>query len=156
MREQRVFKQTQNAYASNTADMSRRPGEVLVPDDKPRKFLRRVPTACYRYQWLLLKFACLAPAWELTTLTPEEAETWSQSAFRILIPDHLKKCLGIHKMPSILPYYYGTFKANVCLHGRSWAMFVPSLCTLVCVRLPAVVSGPFVVVGVGSSVRGKL
>ena len=110
MREQRVFKQTQSAYASYTADMSRRPGEVLVPDDKQRKFMWRVSAACY--QWLLLKFACLAPAWELTTLTPEEAETWCQSTFRILIPDHLKKCLGVHKVSSILPYYYGTFKAK--------------------------------------------
>ena len=73
MREQRIFKQTHNAYISYTADMSRCPGEVLVPDDKQRKFMWKVPILCY--QWLLLKFACLSPTWELTTLTPEEAET---------------------------------------------------------------------------------
>ena len=64
------------------------------------------------YQWLLLKFACLAPAWELTTLIPEEAETWCQRVFHTLIPDHLKQFLGVHRMSHILPYDYGTLKAT--------------------------------------------
>jgi hypothetical protein len=103
MREQRVFKQTLSAYASYTADMSRRPGEgsdCLLP-------------------MAFVEICMPGPCWELTTLTPEEAETWCQRVFHTLIPDHLKKFLGVHRMSHILPYDYGTFKATCfsCVAG---------------------------------------
>ena len=98
--------------SSNKLSALTRPTLLTCQDDRAR-----VPIACY--QWLLLKFACLAPAWELTTLTPEEAETWCQRVFHTLIPDHLKKLFGVHRMSHILPYDYGTFKATCfsCVAG---------------------------------------
>ena len=114
--EQRTFTQTQHAYQAYTHDMKEEDDKVIVPDDKEKKFMWRLPVVCY--QWLLLKFACISPAWDLTTLRPEDAESWCQTVFHVLVPDRLKKFLGVNNYSNILPYYYGTVKKKCFAAGQ--------------------------------------
>ena len=93
MKEQPFWKATQTAYNAYTADMTADVPDVLVPDDKQKKFMWRMPLVCY--YWLLLKFAMVSPAWELSALRLEDAEAWCQEVFRILLPARLKMFLKI-------------------------------------------------------------
>ena len=128
--EQRAFLQTQHAYKAYTHDMKEEDDKVIVPDDKEKKFMWKLPVVCY--QWLLLKFACISPAWDLTTLKPEDAESWCQTVFHVLVPDRLKKFLGVNNFFNILPYYYGTVKKKMfSLQGKLLATFVKNRCILV-------------------------
>ena len=110
VREQRRLDRTAELYAAYTADMHVSPGFTVVPDDKQKKFFWQVPTLCY--QWLLIHFAMLSPAWELTCLSHEEAEDWCHGVLRTLLPDRVKRFICFSRYRGILPYYYGTVKSK--------------------------------------------
>ena len=117
MQEQHTWNATQTAYRDYTADMTVDASDVLVPDDKHKKYMWKVPLLCY--QWLLLKFALLSPAWELSVLRVEDAEAWCHEVFRILLPARLNMFLKIQKYTRIVPYYYGTIKSKCFVAGRT-------------------------------------
>ena len=92
--------------------------EVLVPDDKNKKFFWRVPSQVYA--WLLYHFAMLSPTWVLSTFSTADAELWCRQVLRELLPVRLQKFLMLHRYKTVLPYYYCTIKSK-CFssHGRT-------------------------------------
>ena len=117
-RERRLFRRTQAAYDTYTNDMRMAEHEVLVPDDKNKKFFWRVPSQVYA--WLLYHFAMLSPTWVLSTFSTADAELWCRQVLRELLPVRLQKLLMLHRYKAVLPYYYCTIKSK-CFssHGRT-------------------------------------
>lgn len=109
MKEQRIWGTTQKLYEAYTADMTVDTSEVLVPDDKEKKFMWELPLLCY--QWLLFKFAMLSPAWELSVLGLNDAEAWCQEVF---VSFYLQGSKCFLKFIS-----YGTIKSECFATGRA-------------------------------------
>ena len=117
-KEQGLFMATAHEYDRYTCDMVFDSSEeVLVPDDKNKKYMWILPFTCYI--WFLSYFANIAIKWRLTRLTCEQADSWCWSVLDCLLNDRLKAFLGFGRYARVLPYCYGTIKSK-CFQHAQW------------------------------------
>lgn len=102
-------------YQLYTSNMFRGKNEVLVPDDKLKKYMWLIPL--WAYQHLLWHFALVARTWHLSCLSVACANTWCWNVLNCLLSERLKKFLHFHKYKHVLPYMYGTIKSKCFVGG---------------------------------------
>ena len=102
-------------YQLYTSNMFRGKNEVLVPDDKLKKYMWLIPL--WAYQHLLWHFALVARTWHLSCLSVACANTWCWNVLNCLLNERLKKFLHFHKYKHVLPYMYGTIKSKCFVGG---------------------------------------
>ena len=110
--ERGMFRRTHACYQEYTSDMFRLENECIVPDDKRKKSMWKVPTKIY--QLLLYHFALVSSTWQRASLSVQDADEWCRNCLQILLPHSLKKFLGFHLYSTItvVPYFYGTVKSK--------------------------------------------
>ena len=109
-REHGMFRATSLLCEAHTEDMTVESDVVLVPDDKKKKFMWKVPWLTY--QCLLYHFALASPSWEVAQLSVKGANAWCLQVLCELLPSRIKKFLAFHKYKHAIPYYYGTVKSK--------------------------------------------
>ena len=102
-------------YQLYTSNMFPGKNEVLVPDDKLKKYMWLIPL--WAYQHLLWHFALVARTWHLSCLSVACANTWCWNVLNCLLSERLKKFLHFHKYKHVLPYMYGTIKSKCFVGG---------------------------------------
>lgn len=109
------WQHTQDRYDLYTQAFFIPRGCLAVPDDKCKKHAWIV--TCAFYACLLANFACAAPSWKVSSLSPAEAESWCKiTILRVLGPALFRK-LNLLNATKLLPSTFMTFKAKCWTNG---------------------------------------